>query len=212
MTKGKPSQSRNRRRKTRRRAGLGADATLNLRTLRLLQRFYAEAIPANAIRNQDAEGILPTLRARLARLRLLTFVATNRRNFERRLQAATNRLISRLAADRWGAARKALNLFLRACTYDHHLRVHYGLRRIEPWLEVPLDSYVAGALKRTREGRDLPKWGTLKALNEEDSRKYQEVAQAVADRKGLARVHLDLYYWTKGRDRKKFRSENTRNA
>jgi hypothetical protein len=105
--------------------------------------------------------------------------------------------------DRWGAARKAINLFLRDCTYDHHPRSHCHLGRIEPWLEVPLDSFVASALRKTRKGRNLPRWDSLIKLEPEVSRNYQEVAQAIADGKGIARVHLDLRYWTEGRKRRK---------
>ncbi len=168
------------------------------RTLEKLQRFRAEEIPANAIRNQGVKGILAAIRHHLTQVRLETFVVKDHRSFARRLREATYRLQRRLprrAARRWGVARKALNLFLRDCTYDHHLRAHYGLGKIEPWLEVPLDSYVALALRDEPEGADLPRWNSLKALRGAESRKYQSTAQKVATRMRIRRVHLDLYYW-----------------
>lgn len=184
-------------------------ARMDKRTLRLLQKFRAEAIPANAIRNQG-RNVLGAIRRHLQKVDLSTFVVRDRWSFVRRLREATARLQRRLPKDGgvepaqlWGAARKALNLFLRDCTYDHHLRAHYGLGKVEPWLEVPLDSYVAGALRKTRKGKGLAKWDSLKGLDDKISGEYQEVAQDIADRQGIARVHLDLGYWTGGRKRRR---------
>jgi len=173
------------------------NGVMDAQTLRRLQRFRAEEIPANAIRNQGAPGVLRAVRAFLRRLSLARFRTRTRPEFEAHLDAVTERLRRRLPADaqHWGAARKALNLFLRDCAYDHHLRTHYGLATVEPWLEVPLDSYVAGALRAARRGRLLPQWPGLKGLTPEDSSRYQEAAQRLAERKGINRVHLDLYWW-----------------
>lgn len=174
------------------------------KTLRKLQTFCAEAIPANAIRNQGAKKVLEAIRGHLRGVDLATFVVKDRHSFARRLREATYRLQRRLpkrAVRRWGAARKALNLFLRDCTYNHHLRARYGLGKIELWLEVPLDRYVAMALRGEPEGSELPRWQGLKRLNGRASRKYQDVAQKVADRIVTSRVHLDLRYWLEGRER-----------
>jgi hypothetical protein len=171
---------------------------MDSRTLSKLQRFRAQAIPANAIRNQGAEKVLEAIWNHLERVDLATFVTKDRRAFAHRLREATHRLQRRLprrATRRWGAARKALNLFLRDCTYDHRLRAHYGLGKIEPWLEVPLDRYAAIALRKEPEGRCLPPWDSLKRLKPKVSQQYQDVAQDVARRIGILRVHLDLYYW-----------------
>lgn len=181
-----------------------AGANLDKRTLILLQTFRAEAIPANAIRNQGAKKVLEAIREHLRSVDLATFVVEDRRSFARRLRDATYRLQRRLpkrAARRWGASRKALNLFLRDCTYDHYLRARYGLGKIESWLEVPLDRYVAIALHGEPEGIELPRWQGLKRLNGRVSRQYQDVAQRVADRIPIPRVHLDLRYWLEGRER-----------
>lgn len=166
-------------------------------TLRHLQKFRAEAIPANAIRNQGATRVLAAIRAHLARVRLGTFVVQEETSFACRLQRATDNLRMRLPrrARHWGAARKALNLFLRDCTYDYYLRRHYHLDRVEPWLEAPLDSNVAIALRREPEGSKLPRWDSLRRLKPTVSNQYQTVALRVARRKGIRRVHLDLYYW-----------------
>lgn len=166
-------------------------------TLRRLRRFRAEEIPANAIRNQGAPGVLGAARAFLRRLSLPRFRTRSRARFEAHLDAVTERLRRKLPAkaQHWGTARKAVNLFLRDCVYDHHLRTRYGLATVEPWLEVPLDSYVAGALRARRRGRRLPRWRGLKKLTPGDSARYQEAAQRLAQRKGVYRVDLDLYWW-----------------
>ncbi|MBU1308640.1 MAG: hypothetical protein KKE30_03790, partial [Gammaproteobacteria bacterium] len=98
-------------------------------------------------------------------------------------------------AKSWGAARKALNLFLRDVTYNKDLCEYYDLSRIRKWLEIPLDSHVANALKKEPEGVNLPKWCTIKRLTPEISREFQTVATRVAQRKRIARVDLDIYYW-----------------
>jgi hypothetical protein len=46
----------------------------------------------------------------------------------------------------WGAARKALNLFLRDVQYSWDLSSYFGLHTIFSFLEVPLDRYVAQGL------------------------------------------------------------------
>ena len=166
-------------------------------TLQRLQRFHAEAIPPNAIRNQGAGGVLDALRSVLKGLDLASLVVENQAAFIDRLNALTETLAARMpaGAQHWGTARKAINLFLRDCTYDHHLRQHHGLDKIEPWLEVPLDNDVARALRREPEGLGLLRWTGLKGLKEPDSIRYQEAAQRVAERMGVLRVDLDLYWW-----------------
>ena len=73
----------------------------------------------------------------------------------------------------WGAARKALNIFLRDVLYNHYLRSHHGLDRLEDWLEVPLDRDVAVALRAESEGGELPRWKTIKRLTPDVSGRYQ---------------------------------------
>ena len=80
---------------------------------------------------------------------LLDWLATRRQRFQSRLNVATRRLKDRLpkGARNWGAARKALNIFLRDVLYNHYLRSRHHLDRLEEWLEVPLDRDVAAALR-----------------------------------------------------------------
>jgi len=107
----------------------------------------------------------------------------------------------------WGLARKAVNLFLRDCLYNHYLRRKYGLARMETWLEIPLDSVVARELKKLeklkkRTGRAaLPMWRGLKRLTPEENARFQDFASWYARKKvGLsATVFLDNYLWPSGR-------------
>ncbi len=117
--------------------------------------------------------------------------------FQARLDAATEALRDRFpkGARNWGAARKAVNLFLRDVLYNTYLAKAYRMARVRPWLEVPLDSYVARGLAADPSGKDLPKWPGVKHLRPAESLLYQKVAASIARRLSIARVDLDLWYW-----------------
>jgi len=108
----------------------------------------------------------------------------------------------------WGVARKALNLFLRACLYNHYLRSKYHLEKNETLLEIPLDSVVGRSLVDEAQeagGRPLPPWPGLKYLTPETSNTYQEYAAGLADKKGLpALVFLDNYLFLGHRSKQAF--------
>ena len=96
----------------------------------------------------------------------------------------------------WGLARKALNLFLRECLYNAYLRRAYHLSRAEAYLELPMDSFTVRGVRRKSSNQSLPRWLGVRKLTAEASEKYQERASRLAAEEGLARVHLDVYYWT----------------
>lgn len=75
---------------------------------------------------------------------------------------------------KWGAGRKALNLFLRDCLYNRYLSAEHGLDCIQKWVEIPLDSIVADRLKKDagRRGR-LPVWNGLSNLKKDDSKNFR---------------------------------------
>jgi len=60
---------------------------------------------------------------------------------------------------------------------------------------VPLDSHVAAGLRAEPEGKQLVRWPRIKHLGAEVSGQYQGVASAVAKRRGVTRVDLDVFYW-----------------
>ena len=97
----------------------------------------------------------------------------------------------------WGIARKALNLFLRDCCYNHHLRSTFHLDRIEMLLEIPLDGVVGKTLEdvaRDASKGEVPRWPGLKYLTRRDSKAFQACATALAKKMNLpAVVFLDNY-------------------
>jgi hypothetical protein len=98
----------------------------------------------------------------------------------------------------WGSARKFLNIFLFECTLNRYLCESYeNIPSLEPWLEVPLDSYVGNGLvgePENRAARDPLRWETIIGLDKDVSDRIQGIAQVVATRMKIYRVHLDLYY------------------
>lgn len=172
--------------------------------LTIHNRTAEAAVGPSALRNQGASGVIRMAREYFKRLDLMTFAASNERDFARKLDAASHDLRKKFpkGAKNWGAARKALNLFLRDALYNTFLCRHYRLRNIEPWLEIPLDKFVAAGLHRDYSGEDLPKWNGIKSLTPENSLAFQRAAKVVAEEKGIARVHLDLFYWRAGAGRK----------
>jgi len=87
-------------------------------------------------------------------------------------------------------------MYLRDCVYSAHLRSLYGLGRIEPFCELPLDSVTARRLFESKEGKGLPRWPGVGAVTSEVSARYQAVATKMARAREVRRVHLDVYWWS----------------
>lgn len=105
-------------------------------------------------------------------------------------------------AQKWGAARKVINIFLRNLAYNKYICKKYKLDRMEKWLEVPLDRYVATGLRNTKLGKNLPSWPGIKNLQKgekqnSDYQQYQAVAQSIAEKKRINRIDLDIIFWRK---------------
>lgn len=94
----------------------------------------------------------------------------------------------------WGLARKSLNIFLRDCLYTVYLREAHGLQLAERYFEVPLNSLTGCAPHKTAPHR-LPRWRTVRSLTADFSDMYQTVATEIARSRGIARVHLDVFWW-----------------
>lgn len=179
---------------------------MDTRDLKLLIERTAEvALGPSALRNQGAPGVLGIARSHLKRIKLERFAVKNRRAFRRVLDAETKKLQSAFPtkARNCGAARKALNLYLRNCVYNRYISERYSLRKITPWLEVPLDQYVARGIRRNGEGQDLPRWRAIRRLTPEISDKYQYVARIIAKKRDALPVHLDLHWWRDNRREKR---------
>jgi hypothetical protein len=172
---------------------------------RLKDRCAELAVGPSTLRRQGASGVVDAARRGLRKIDLLTFAVADESAFRARLDEATAALQvvldsvfpeeGRNIDARWGGARKVLNIFLRDVIYNADLIAHFNLHHVRPWLEVPLDSYVAAGLKGEPEGMRLPRWPGVKYLRREASDQYQTVASAVAERRGVTRIDLDVFYF-----------------
>ena len=163
----------------------------------LKNRTAKVAIGAATLRGQGAPGVIAAARKGLQDIDLATFAVRGEEAFVERLDSATLALEARFpeGGRSWGGARKAVNIFLRDAVYNTDLSAHFGLRAIRPWLEVPLDSQIAKGLRSEPEGEELPQWPGVKHLQSEDNARFQCVASAVARRKRVQRVDLDVFYF-----------------
>ena len=168
-----------------------------------VQEFVATAaIGPNAVRNQG-KGVLSATQGYLKVVSLCD-IPDDAESFAEWLDEHTDGILKAIKKKskktHWGTARKALNLFLRDCFCNHYLRKHYKVRRVENWLEMPLDRLVANALKRHAGRGRLPQWPGLINLVKEDSDKFQAEAETWASELGLsAKVHLDMVLWLANR-------------
>ena len=158
----------------------------------IIQRREAfAAILPSTVRNQGASGVAEAAREFLSQMDLRPFGTKKQAAFAGILEKETGALQKALPkkARTWGLARKALNIFLRNCLYNHYLRTKFQLDQAEQFLELPLDSFVAKALRGKDE--NLPPWRGVKRLKLGDSTRFQKYASRLAQSEGYARIHLD---------------------
>lgn len=160
-------------------------------------RTAVAALGPSALRGQGASGVIAAARAYLAKMNLGAFAVERESAFRRRLDAKTDRLMRAFPrpARSWGAARKAINLFLRDALYNVYLREAFNLAVARNWYELPLDSATARGLRSRDGGSSLPRWLGVKHLTHVVSDEYQRFALSVAQSRGIARVHLDVFLW-----------------
>ena len=77
--------------------------------------------------------------------------------------------------------------------YTRYLAKAHGLTASERVLEVPLDSITGKRIRK--EAPDPPRWPGVRHLDPQTSAAYQAAALAIARRLGVARVHLDAFWW-----------------
>jgi len=167
-----------------------------------LQQFVAvTTIGPSALRGQGASGVVDAARKYLAKIDLRVFATKEQNNFIKQLDKHTKLLQRSFPknARNWGAARKAINLFLRDAYYNQFLNNYYHLDRAVSFYEIPLDGVIGEKLYKLGKMRGLPRWETIKGLTVETSKLYQDFAQHVASTYGVQRVHLDAILWTEGR-------------
>ena len=177
-------------------------ALMDAYLLRAIQHHNARAaIGSSSMRGAGSGGVVKRARAFLCDMPLGRFGTSNKSEFGCRLDDATDSLKRALpkGAQRWGLARKGLNIFLRDCLYTTYLRDEYDLALAEHFFEVPLDSITGARLVRESQGA-LSRWKTVRGLDAKTSAAYQAVAAQLAVEKGIARVHLDALWWGERED------------
>ena len=169
--------------------------------IKTLQRKVAfTAIGPSALRGQG-KGVLRASQDFLADIPLTRVPKSSPKKFYLWLDRQTELLLDVLPIKNrpWGAARKAINLFLRDALYNQYLNKEFQLQLIETWLEIPLDRAVAKGLKSQSNRGELPRWPGLKNLKPNISDSFQLFASKKANLKNLARIHLDMYLWLDNR-------------
>jgi len=166
--------------------------------MRAIQRKVAvSAIPASAMRGQGARGVVRAARDYVTSISLDAAKGLGEDTFGPWLDGQTESLRKALphGARGFGTARKAMNLFLRDALYNRYLSQHYSLNALEDWLEIPLDSITAAELTKRDESRLLAPWPGVRRVSPSLSHTYQALARAIGKSEGIARVHLDAYWW-----------------
>src|SRR5947209_9920401 len=169
--------------------------------LKMIQsRAARTCIGPSTVRGRGNAGAVDAARSFLRRLDLAPFGVSDSASFEAQLNRTTEELRTALPRDcqHWGMARKILNIFLLDCLYTSYLVSAFRLDRAEQFLELPLDSITAKALRKvaTQRGVTLPTWPGVKHLTMPVSASYQKVAADEASHKRIARVHLDAFWWS----------------
>jgi hypothetical protein len=164
-----------------------------------MHRYVAyTSVGPSTVRGQRTPGLVAQLRELLSQVDLDELAACQPPAFPDFLNRETSRIQEGMPdeARYWGIARKVLNIFLRAATYNHYLRRQFPLDRFESVLELPMDSLTALGLKARSPARSLPRWQGVKHLTQADNQRFQARALEIADAWGIpARVHLDIYFW-----------------
>ena len=164
------------------------------------RKVAVTAVGPSALRGQG-KGVLKASQQFLSSMSLARVPMSSETRFNAWLDRQTESLLDGLPVKGrpWGAARKAINLFLRDALYNQYLNRHFRFGKVEAWLEVPLDSAVARGLKAEAGRGVLPRWPGLKHLKQGESAKFQCFASKHADTFQVERIHLDMYLWLENR-------------
>ena len=165
--------------------------------LRAAQVRTARIAASGSATRRQGPGAARAARRFLATVELRRFGVPSAATFRQHLDKATGRLVGALprTARSWGLARKLLNIFLRDALYTTYLCKRFGLRTAEKFFEIPLDSITSRQLRAAAGRGALPRWTGVKHLRPDVSKQYQLHAALLAEKDGLARVHLDTYWW-----------------
>ena len=165
---------------------------------RKLQSFIANAsIGASTTRRLIPKRSIGDVRRFLkTEIKPEIFANVTAKNFGSKLDRLTKKLqtCSSRGYIRWGPARKFINLYLRDLSYNYRLRRVYRFSQFENFLELPIDSNVAVWLE-AKGAEGLPRWPGVKHLGKSKHIKFQECADAIAEKCKISKVHLDLDAW-----------------
>src|SRR5947199_10611691 len=151
--------------------------------LREMQRYVANvAITPSTFRKLGA-GFVEAAQEFLASLNLKQLANLEPSEYPKWLEDQTQALMARFPiAERWGPARKSINIFMVMASLNQFLCDEYKLHRFGYVLEVPLDNTVTKKLRawvqaRTRVRRGQFPTFSIKQLKKADSDQYKEMAQ-----------------------------------
>ena len=166
---------------------------------KLIKGYVAEtSIGPSALRGQGASGVIAAARQFVKDLNLSRIPTSNGRSYERWLDRQTNLMLRTFPARarNWGAARKALNLFLRDAYYNQFLNRTYHIGRSARHFEIILDSIVVRRLRLMDVAGVLPRWAGLKHVTPAESTIFQQFAIRIAKSQRVHPVHLDVLLWS----------------
>jgi hypothetical protein len=172
--------------------------TTKAKFLKALQiRAARIAIGSSSMRGRGSKGAVQAGRDFLNDLSLASFGTSDSQKFRSALDTATLELKEAFpkGSRHWGIGSEGSEHFSSGCLYTVYLRRHYSLHLAERFYEVPLDSLSGRELYKIAADGRLPRWRTVRGLKPELSDEYQAVASKYARRKGIARVHLDVFWW-----------------
>ena len=166
------------------------------------KRTASTTVGPATVRNMGKKGLAKKARELLCKTKIEKFRVNNKKEFNKALNRETGRIKRGLVKgeyiveeNAWGVSRKILNIYLRGLMYNRYTCNHYKLYGLEKLLELPLDSHIAKALKKSEQGKKLPRFKGVVHVNKEINSKYQQVAQEIAKQKNIARIHLDAIWW-----------------
>lgn len=174
---------------------------------KLQRRLAQTTIGASPMRGQGKGAVKKCRDYCEKRIRVTGFFGSlqDEKKFMNYLDRHTRKLSDELprvhGQPNFGAARKALNLFFRELVYNKYFADAYGLsaslrnnHKEIKWLEIPLDSHVAGEIKK-RYKKIPVRWKSIKGLTRQENKIYQDHAQRIAIKEKVARIHLDMKFW-----------------
>ena len=172
-----------------------------------VQALANVAITPSTFRKLGA-GFVEAAQEFLASLNLKQLANLEPSEYPKWLEDQTQALMASFPlAERWGPARKSINIFMVMASLNQFLCDEYKLHRFGYVLEVPLDNTVTKKLRAWGKERNRVRRGqfptfSIKQLKKADSDQYQELAQACAEERGIPRGRLDIELWEPQRQRR----------